>query len=357
MKVIVTGGAGFIGANAAARHLKRGHRVVVLDNLHRAGAESNLAWLRTHGATEVREIDVRDGAAVAALLTEHRDVDLVLHLAGQVAVTSSVADPRLDFEANALGTLNVLEAVRRANIRAPLIYASTNKVYGAMESIATTEHARRYAYAELPHGIDENQPLDFHSPYGCSKGAADQYVRDYHRIYGLNTVVFRQSCIYGPRQFGVEDQGWIAWFIIASQLGRPLTVYGDGRQVRDVLWIDDLLDAFDAAAARIGTAAGRVYNIGGGPANAISLLDLVELLGELGGRPLECAGAPWRPGDQRVYISDIRRAARELNWQPRVGWRQGVERLSKWVRANLDEFREVLADAAPARQKAGRSWR
>ncbi len=359
MKVVVTGGAGFIGANAAARYLKRGHRVIVLDNLDRAGATSNLAWLRTRGAPEVRQIDVRDGAAVANFFAAYRDADLVLHLAGQVAVTTSVAEPRVDFEANALGTLNVLEAVRHANIGAPFIYASTNKVYGAMESIPIAEHEHRYAYAEQPHGVDEGQPLDFHSPYGCSKGAADQYVRDYHRIYGLNTVVFRQSCIYGPRQFGIEDQGWIAWFIIASELGLPLTIYGDGKQVRDVLWIDDLLDAFDAAAENIDVAAGRVYNIGGGPDNAISLLDLIELLGELRGEPLECARAPWRPGDQRVYVSDIRRAARELNWRPRVGARRGIELLRGWVCANLEEFREVVANPgeAHARRKARQAQR
>lgn len=349
MKAVITGGAGFVGCNAASRYLGRGDQVVVIDNLQRAGTASNLKWLEGQGALEFVNADVRDRAAIDAAFLTHRDAALILHLAGQVAVTTSIADPRLDFEINALGTLNVLEAVRRAGIQAPFIYASTNKVYGEMTALGVEQTLRHYAYSDLPHGISEDHGLDFHSPYGCSKGSADQYVRDYHRIYGLNTVVFRQSCIYGTRQFGMEDQGWVAWFIIACELGFPLRIYGDGKQVRDVLYIDDLLDAFDAAAAST-IAAGRVYNIGGGAGNAISLLDLIEHLEQRLRLNIDYARAPWRPGDQRVYISDIRRAGRELNWQPRVEWRAGVNLVAQWVRANRDHCRAAFAIAAASPQ-------
>ena len=249
MKTIITGGAGFIGSNAASRYLRRGHHVVVVDNLCREGVQKNLEWLKPQGSLEFVRLDVRQGAELTQLFRKHRDADQVLHLAAQVAVTTSVNDPREDFEINALGTFNVLEAARKAEITAPLLYSSTNKVYGEMTEVGVVEKNGRYAYQSLDQGVAESRNLDFHSPYGCSKGAADQYVIDYHRIYGLRTIVFRQSCIYGYRQFGAEDQGWIAWFMIANQLNRPITVYGDGKQVRDILFIEDLLNAYDAAFA------------------------------------------------------------------------------------------------------------
>ena len=338
MKIIITGGAGFIGCNAAARALERGDRVVVIDNLSRVGSASNLEWLRSRGALDFRRIDLVDAEAVHAVIREHADAARVLHLAGQVAVTTSVVDPRADFEANALGTFNILEAVRRSAPHAALIYASTNKVYGGLEHLGVVEEAERYTYAAAPFGVSEEAPLDFHSPYGCSKGSADQYVRDYHRIYGLRTVVFRQSCIYGYRQFGVEDQGWVAWFAISAMQGRPMRVYGDGKQVRDVLFIGDLLDAYDAAFTRIDSAAGRVYNIGGGAGNAISLRQLLAYLAERGGAPLHVSHHGWRPGDQRVYVSDIRKSEAELGWQPRVAWRSGVDQLSDWIARNKGLF-------------------
>src|SRR5579862_1357593 len=271
MKVIITGGAGFIGSNAAARVLGRGEEAVVFDNLSIPGAQQYLEWLRGRGLKHFLRIDVRDSRDTEMAFASHQDAGLILHLAGQVAVTTSVTDPRSDFEANALGTLNVLEALRLNRMAVPLIYSSTNKVYGGMEDLEVVQRDGRYAYADVPGGISESRGLDFHSPYGCSKGAGDQYVRDYFRIYGIPTVVFRQSCIYGYRQWGMEDQGWVAWFMIASNLGRPITVYGDGRQVRDLLFIEDLLDAYDAAWRHIDTAAGKVYNIGGGPRNVLSL--------------------------------------------------------------------------------------
>ena len=338
MKVIVIGGAGFIGSNAANRYMQHGDDVVVVDDLSRRGTEKNLEWLRGQGDFTFHKIDIREAEPIAAVLAEHRDAGAVLHLAGQVAVTLSVQDPRDDFEVNALGTFNVLEGARRAEIKAPIIFSSTNKVYGGMEEIGVVERDGRYAYCDLPHGVSEEQNLDFHSPYGCSKGAADQYVRDYHRIYGLRTVVLRQSCIYGYRQFGAEDQGWVAWFSIASQLGRPITVYGDGKQIRDVLWIDDLLDAFDAVAAKIDVTAGQVYNVGGGPNNTLSLRELLTYLGERQGSEIRFRSEDWRPGDQKVFVSDIRLAGRDLQWAPKVNRKQGLDLLYDWVAENRALF-------------------
>lgn len=339
MKVLITGGAGFIGANAASRYVSRGAEVVIVDDLSRPGATKNLAWLREQGNPSLHRIDIRDAAALSAVVAEHRDSDLILHLAGQVAVTTSVADPRMDFEVNALGTFNLLEAARASGIRAPIIFSSTNKVYGGMEDVGVVVRDGRYAYDGLPNGVGEDRGLDFHSPYGCSKGAADQYVRDYHRIYGLNTVVFRQSCIYGYRQFGMEDQGWIAWFTIAAQLGKPITVFGDGMQVRDVLFVDDLVDAFELAAQRIDRTAGNVYNIGGGPANVLSLVELLAHIEEGLGGPIPVTRDDWRPGDQRVYISDIRLASEHFGWSPKISKAQGLTLLYDWVTANRDLFR------------------
>jgi CDP-paratose 2-epimerase len=276
--------------------------------------------------------------ALGAVVAGAGELDLVLHLAGQVAVTTSVTDPRMDFEVNAVGTFNLLEAARASGVRAPIIFSSTNKVYGGMEDVGVVVRDGRYAYDDLPNGVPESRGLDFHSPYGCSKGAADQYVRDYHRIYGMNTVVFRQSCIYGYRQFGFEDQGWIAWFTIAAQLGKPITVYGDGMQVRDVLFVDDLVDAFEAAAGNIDRTAGQVYNIGGGPANVLSLVELLAQIENRLGASIPSARDDWRPGDQRVYVSDIRKAAADFGWSPKIARTEGLERLYDWVAANRELF-------------------
>ena len=338
MKTIITGGAGFIGCNAASRFLRRGDEVVVIDNLSRRGTHQNLDWLRDQGKLTFIRADIADANAIAEVFAQHADAQLTLHLAGQVAVTSSVADPRDDFEANALGTFNVLEAIRAANKDMPLIYASTNKVYGGMEDVGIVERNGRWDYRDYPNGVSEERGLDFHSPYGCSKGAADQYVRDYHRIYGLKTVVFRQSCIYGYRQFGLEDQGWVAWFIIAMLLNRPISIFGDGKQVRDVLFIEDLLDGYEAAANNIDRCAGEVYNIGGGRTNTISLLDLLDYLGKKRGSPIAVTKKDWRPGDQRCFISDNRKAQRELNWTAKTHWTRGLDQLHDWVKSNLNLF-------------------
>ena len=335
----ITGGAGFIGANTVRRLLEERHDVVVLDNLSRHGARDNLEWLQTLGQFRFAEEDIRDARAMNELFADVHDEDVVIHLAGQVAVTTSVANPREDFEINAGGSFNILEAIR-ATGRAPLlIYASTNKVYGGMESIAVEERETRYAYRDYPQGIPEAAPLDFHSPYGCSKGAADQYVRDYARIYGLPTVVLRQSCIYGPRQFGVEDQGWVAWFVIAALTGKPVHIYGNGKQVRDLLYVDDLTDAFMLAAAKRRQVAGRVYNVGGGAENTLSIwAEFGPMLEALTGRPIPVEYADWRPGDQPVYISDISAIRRDLGWTPVTTVREGIGRLVDWVRNHEDLF-------------------
>lgn len=339
MKWVITGGAGFIGCHAAARFHAAGHRVVVVDNLSRRGAEANLDWLRDRGLTDFVKADVRDARAMSDLLSRHADADAVLHLAAQVAVTTSVADPRTDFEVNALGAFNVLEAVRVAAAGRPaVLYSSTNKVYGDLEHVQVVERDGRYAYENLPDGVDESAPLDFHSPYGCSKGAGDQYVRDYARIYGMKTVVFRQSCIYGTRQFGIEDQGWVAWFCVAVTTGQPFTIFGDGKQIRDALWVDDLIDVYERALERIDSVSGEAFNIGGGPSNTLSLRELVARLGREVGRDLDPPRADWRPGDQRVFVADVRKAGRLLGWRPKVATAEGVDRLIAWIQENRRLF-------------------
>jgi len=338
MTILITGGAGFIGCNLAAALLRSGERVTIVDNLSRPRTDQNLAWLQTQfgGKLRFERADIRDQDPMNRLIPGH---DAVFHLAGQVAVTTSVQNPREDFEINALGTLNVLEAARLASTPPAVFYASTNKVYGGMEEVRVVEQPTRYAYADFPNGIPETQLLDFHSPYGCSKGAGDQYVRDYARIYGLKTLVFRQSAIYGPRQFGVEDQGWAAHFVIAAVLGRPITIYGDGKQVRDMLYIDDLVAAYLSALDQIDAVSGRIYNIGGGPRNTISVwAEFGPLLERLLGKRLDVRYGDWRPGDQPVYISDISKVERELNWKPSVTFEAGIERLVRWVQANREVF-------------------
>lgn len=333
-QVLITGGAGFIGANLARHYLDQGCRVVIYDTLGRNGCIDNLAWLRSHRHSDNVSVLVGDiRSPTRALQKEIENSDAVFHMAGQVAVTTSVVDPVFDFQVNAQGTFNVLELVRLSKGKNPVFfYASTNKVYGGMEDVKIVEGPERYSYGDLPLGISEDRFLDFHSPYGCSKGAADQYVRDYSRIYAIPSVVFRQSCIYGYRQFGLEDQGWVAWFIIAALLGKPMTIYGNGKQVRDVLFIDDLVQAYDTAWKQIDKTAGRIYNIGGGPANTISLLDLIAVLKKDVNPTLNPAYGDWRPGDQPVYISDIRKAKAEFGWEPATRWQDGVAQLIKWVK-------------------------
>lgn len=337
MKYLIIGGAGFIGCNFAKKHLERGDAVTVMDNLSRKGTIGNLEYLRNkyHQLVFV-QADVRvDEKKIQA---EIEKVDIVYLLAGQVAVTTSVSNPREDFEINALGTFNVLEAVRNSKRKPILLFASTNKVYGGMEDIKIIERNNRYEYENLPEGIKESRLLDFHSPYGCSKGSADQYVRDYSRIYGLKTVVMRQSCIYGSRQFGVEDQGWVAWFIIAAILGKKITIYGDGKQIRDVLHVDDLFRAWDMVAKKITLSSGKIYNVGGGSQKTMSLLELINFIEEFSGKKLEYGFSDWRPGDQPVYVSDISKIKEELGWEPEISAKEGVKSLYEWVANNKELF-------------------
>ncbi|WKZ36666.1 MAG: GDP-mannose 4,6-dehydratase [Anaerolineales bacterium] len=336
---LVTGGAGFIGSNYVQRLLKRGENVTIYDNFSRAGAPRNLDWLKQEfgeGAFDVIAGDVRDADRITEAANS---ADVIVHLAGQVAVTTSVVNPRGDFESNALGTFNVMEAARLSGRNPIVIYASTNKVYGGMEDVELTEEPTRWRYRDLVNGCPETQPLDFHSPYGCSKGAGDQYVRDYARMYDLPTVVFRQSCIYGPRQFGIEDQGWVAWFIIAAVMERPITIYGDGKQVRDILHVQDLMNAYDLAVEKNDIARGQVYNMGGGPHNVMSVwAEFGPKLEKLIGTAIEVARGDWRPGDQRVFYADITKAERELGWKPALGVEEGVQMLFDWVKQNRALF-------------------
>ncbi|MCA2001724.1 MAG: GDP-mannose 4,6-dehydratase [Chloroflexi bacterium] len=334
---LITGGAGFIGSNYAHRLLRRGENVTVSDNLSRT--KRNIEWLKEEFGENAFRLVVGDVRDAQRLADSAKDADVIVHLAGQVAVTTSVIAPRDDFESNALGAFNALEAARVSGRNPVFIYASTNKVYGGMEDVALSEEPTRWRYKDLIEGCPESQPLDFHSPYGCSKGAGDQYVRDYARIYGMNTVVMRQSCIYGARQFGIEDQGWVAWFIIAAVTGKPITIYGDGKQARDILFVDDLLDAYDLAVEKIDIAKGQVYNLGGGPRNVMSIwAEFQPKLEKLLGRPLQVSYGDWRPGDQRVFYADIRKAERELGWKPRVDVETGVRKLFEWVVANRNLF-------------------
>ena len=315
-RVLITGGAGFLGVNAAIHLIKEGWHVTVLDNLSRPGTETNLKWLITRFPSRVTFIkeDVRNAAA----LPQHvRDQDAIIHLAGQVAVTTSLVDPNTDFDINARGTLNLLEATRLHNHDAPLLFASTNKVYGQLDHSSSA--------------CKETQPIDFHSPYGCSKGAADQYVRDYARVFNMNTVVLRQSCIYGAHQYGTEDQGWVAHFVHSILKDRPLTIYGDGTQVRDLLDARDLSVLYATAIDKIGITRGEIYNVGGGPENQRNLLEVIDQIGELTGKKPQFSYAGWREGDQKFYVSDITKARSDLGWEPQVNFDRGLRDLIAWA--------------------------
>ena len=344
--VLVTGGAGFVGANLADRLAAEGRTVIVYDALARAGVERNLAWLtERHGPRIVPVIaDIRDRDALARAV---REAGAVFHFAAQVAVTTSLTAPRDDMEVNLGGTLNLLEALRARGERGaavPLLFASTNKVYGSLPDVELAVEGDAYRPTDSnlrAHGVGEDRPLDFHTPYGCSKGAADAYVLDYARSYGLPTVVMRMSCIYGPRQMGNEDQGWVAHFLIRALTNRTVTLYGDGRQVRDILHVRDAVAAYRAALARIDRVAGRAFNLGGGPDNAVSLRGLIAYLGTLLGREVGIETGAWRPGDQRYYVSDTRRAASMLGLDPPLPWREGVADLAAWLTQWLDAEAET----------------
>jgi CDP-paratose 2-epimerase len=349
MRVLVTGGAGFIGSHVAEAYARAGHRVVALDNLSRARLlhasprTAEFTWNILAKAANVTCVrgDVRDAALVGDLV---RETDAIVHTAGQTAVTTSLTDPATDFETNVIGTFRVLEAARAAGRPIPIVFTSTNKVYGEnVNALGVAEAGQRYAFTGgHANGVPETLSVDHskHTPYGTSKLAADLYVQEYGRLYGLPTAVFRMSCICGPRQFGVEDQGWVAHFVISALLGQPLTIYGDGKQVRDVLFIDDLVEAMQAFIARP-AGHGLVCNIGGGPRFTLSLLELLDFLeGETRRRP-PVRFADWRASDQRVYVSDVRRAAETLGWQPRTSPADAVRAMVAWVREHRELFEEA----------------
>lgn len=336
---LITGGCGFVGANLAAALLSAGHEVVVADNLFRPGSERNLEWLRSLGGkTRYHPADVRNREDVEHLFATYgENLFAVAHLAGQVAMTTSLDRPRLDFETNAGGTVNVLEAVRRFAPQAAVLFSSTNKVYGDLSSLRCEERETRYVLPDHPFGLDESLPLDFHSPYSCSKGAADQYMLDYHRMFDLKTVVFRHSSIYGARQFATYDQGWIGWFCqkaveMADPAAPPFTISGDGKQVRDVLHADDIVRCYLDAAARIDRCAGQAYNIGGGMENSLSLLELFQLLEKMTGNRMRYRSLPWRKSDQKVFVADITKARRDFGFEPQVDKETGLARMLEWVR-------------------------
>ncbi len=346
---LITGGAGFVATNVADRLLRDGWRVRLFDNLSRPGVEQNVRWLVSQHGSCVESIvaDVRDRAALAAAID---GVSRVFHFAAQVAVTTSLVDPFHDFEVNARGTLNLLETVRGMDAPPSVLFTSTNKVYGHLDDVPLVRNGRRYQPAEAAvaaRGIAEDRPLDFHSPYGCSKGAADQYVLDYARTFGLPATVFRMSCIYGPHQFGTEDQGWVAHFLIQALRRAPLTLYGDGLQVRDVLFVEDLVDAMMLAHDEIGTTAGQAFNIGGGPQNTVSLLELLDLIAGLTNMRPAFEIEPWRPADQRYYVSNTTRFERATGWRQKVSLRHGLERLMAWLLES--------GVATPAAAAAGRA--
>jgi CDP-paratose 2-epimerase len=331
-RVLVTGGAGFVGSNLVSNLLADKFDVTVYDAFLRMGNQDNVAWLLQHPRSSHLTIVNGDTRDFRALKGAVAGADIIFHLAGQVAVTSSVTDPRTDFDVNALGTFYLLEAARLCGRRPTIVFSSTNKVYGGIKDIAVVEECDRYRLRDFPNGIPETQPLDFYSPYGCSKGAADQYVRDYARIYGLPTVVFRMSCIYGPRQFGTEDQGWMAHFIISALKGQLITIYGNGKQVRDVLFVDDLVRAFRRALDNIDQVAGEVFNVGGGPSNTLSVgAEFGRILRALAGKKIEFRFGDWRPGDQPCYVSDIQKIGDCLGWRPLVDKETGIRRLWDWA--------------------------
>jgi CDP-paratose 2-epimerase len=339
--ILITGGAGFIGVNAAQYFGEKGWQVTLIDNLYRPSAPFNLKWLQGQVPIQFEKIDIRDNKAVERIV-KATCPDVLLHLAAQVAVTTSVNNPREDFEINALGTLNLLEALRKFSPDSFFINASTNKVYGKMADIGICEKRGRYEYATLAYGVDETAALDFHSPYGCSKGAADQYTIDYARIYGLRTTTIRQSCIYGPHQFGIEDQGWVAWFTIAAVLEKPITVYGDGKQVRDVLHVKDLCRAYEAVLINQTFSAGQAFNVGGGPGNTLSLLELLDFLETRLAKKIVITRTDWRPGDQPVFVCNLNKARKILRWEPEISVQSGISTLLRWVMENKSLISNII---------------
>lgn len=339
MKYLITGGCGFLGSNLAAETISRGDELLVFDNLSRNGSRKNLAWLQNQGQFTFIEGDIRSHQNIGNAVKNYMP-DVIFHLAGQVAMTTSIADPRLDFEINALGTLNLLEAVRQYSPESMVIYSSTNKVYGDLEQYSYRETDTRYECVEYPDGFDESVPLEFHSPYGCSKGAADQYMLDYARIFGLKTVVFRHSSMYGGRQFATYDQGWVGWFVSKALeiqqgiLKEPFTINGNGKQVRDLLYAEDAVDLYMKVASSIDKIRGNCFNVGGGIENSSSLLELFKFLEKELNIEMEFRNLAPRESDQKNFVADINRVQQLLGWNPLVTKEKGVQKMIHWVGMN-----------------------
>ena len=338
MNLFITGGCGFLGSNLAHHGITQQCNVTIYDNLLRYGADLNLNWLRSTGPVHFVNGDTRDSMAIEHAVATAKP-DFVFHLAGQVAMTTSISDPRMDFEVNALGTLNLLEAVRKHAPEAAVLYSSTNKVYGDLSQFSFRELETRYSCTESPDGFDEKVPLEFHSPYGCSKGTADQYVLDYHRIYGVKSAVFRHSSMYGGRQFATYDQGWIGWFCkqaVETSMGTlktPIKISGNGKQVRDVLHAADMVSLYFSAAKNISKIAGNAFNIGGGMSNSLSLLELFRILESLSGCKLELEHGPARESDQLVFVANIAKAASLIGWKPIVSVEEGIASMYEWTQS------------------------
>ncbi|OQX85298.1 MAG: CDP-paratose 2-epimerase [Candidatus Omnitrophica bacterium 4484_70.2] len=340
-KVFITGGAGFIGVNLAYTLVKnKNNFVVIYDNLSRKGVENNLNWLLSFKFPNLNFVkgDIRDYKKLKETV---KNFDEIFHLAAQVAVTKSVEGPIEDFRINAEGTLYLLEAIRKNSPDAKIVFSSTNKVYGELLNLKLKEGEKRYYLVEKREGIDEKINLDFHSPYGCSKGTADQYVRDFYRIYGLKTVVFRQSCIYGPQQFGNEDQGWVAHFVIRAILDEKINIYGDGKQVRDILEVSDLISAYKLAIKKINKTKGQIYNIGGGKKNTFSLLELIEYLEKKLNKKVPLDFYDWRPGDQKIFVSNNKKFIKDTGWDIKIDKFKGVDKLITWVEKNIELIKKV----------------
>ena len=334
--MLITGGCGFVGSNLAAHATEQGYDLFIVDNLYRESSYSNLMWLRNNGTLKFEHIDIRNSYDVNRIV-QYFQPDVVFHLAGQVAMTTSLANPRMDFDVNAMGTLNVLEAVRTHSPDSIVIYSSTNKVYGDFKLLEFQEADTRYVCKEYPNGFDESMPLDFHTPYGCSKGAADQYLQDYYRIFGIKTVVFRHSTMYGGRQYATYDQGWVGWFcqkaveIKNGILREPVTISGTGKQVRDVLHADDIISLYFKTVKYIKRAKGEVFNIGGGMENSLSLLELFDLLERELNITMSFEKLSWRASDQKVFVADLTKVKTIIGWEPKISTHQGLKKMLEWI--------------------------
>ena len=339
--IFITGGAGFIGSNAANYFFKKKWKVYVFDNLSRIGSSLNINQLLKEKKIIFIKGNVKDFNKLSISVSKIRP-NVILHCAGQVAVTSSIKNPRKDFEDNALGTFNILESIRLSNLNSTLIYTSTNKVYGSLKLKKLKITDKRYLFKYNKKGINENEPIDLYSPYGCSKGSADQYVRDYSRIYGLNTYVLRQSCIYGVSQIGVEDQGWLAWFVLASFFKKKLKIFGNGKQVRDLLYIDDLVRLFEIIANKKKHKQENIYNVGGGNNFTLSILELIGYLKRLSNHEINFSFNKWRLGDQKIFISDNSKLYKDFKWKPKIPPKEGIKKIFNWVSENENTIKKVL---------------